>query len=530
MSARAPRPALPTTSPLPSALRLPARSPLPRALLARLSRPALLALVAAWLADDPPPPARAPVLAHDLDPHAAYPDADDDAAAAYPPARTIPELRETYRDLESGHAGKRDIVARVLEGDWRRGLSLGQCAAADLAALAERPERLRWTALRLERATQARDRKDGASARGAKRKASDMDPKRSAPPRFHGPTFVRALQAELGPLVHAHYHLARAPDGLPLTILRLWIRETPYGSKRGAHGSRGHKVRGDDAGRTVYVAFPDDAGFVYVSTTGGSGGGGASTVRTIYEAIPKAMAGGKAGWVLAPTAMVARSLKALVEARGPGRGGGAAGAWSVYADRTTEGMLVGGAGVDEDKENQPVEPAGKREGGAAREGYGARDESDARKRKRRKMIAQSRFGSSGNPDDGRGIERLQIRIEEPYGLGGPAPEPGRPAGRREPEKRANQRRARAKEAGVTVLAEEQSAGAVKGMGSKSWTPSVEVTFHGAHVVAGIRSLVETGAVDGERMPAWMTGEDGISVGAVKGREVMGHKGSGIWRT
>ena len=522
MSARPPRPALPTTSPLPSTLRLPPASPLPRALLARLSRPALLALVAAWLADDAPPPACAPLLAHDLDPHAPADPDPDAAAAAYPPARTVPALRALYRDLEHTHASKRDVAARVLEGDWRRGLSLAQCAAADLKALEERPERLKWTALRLERAPRPPD-ESTAGAPSSKRKAAEPEPTRGrAPPRFHGPSFVRALQAELGALVRAHYHLARAPGGLPATLLRLWIRDTPYGGRRG----HGHTTRGDDMGRTVYAAFPDGVGFVYVATTGG----GAGTLRTIYEAIPRAMAGGKAGWVLTPTALVARSLRTLVEARGPGRGGGAAGAWSVYADRVAEGTPTGGSGHDEDKENRPVESAGKGGEGVPREEHGERDEQDARERKRRKMVAHSRFGTSGDPDDGRGIERFQIRIEEPFALGHSAPPPVQPARRSRTERRAPQRRGRSKEASVVVLAEEQRAGVAKGTISKSWAPSVEVTFHGAHVFAGIRSLVESGAVDGERMPAWMTGEDGVSVGAVKGREVMGHKGTGIWKT
>jgi central kinetochore subunit Mis15/CHL4 len=43
----------------------------------------------------------------------------------------------------------------------------------------------------------------------------------------------------------------------------------------------------------------------------------------------------------------------------------------------------------------------------------------------------------------------------------------------------------------------------------------------------VRELVERGIIDGERMPGWMTGEEGISVGVVKDGRIQGFKGSGI---
>jgi central kinetochore subunit Mis15/CHL4 len=56
---------------------------------------------------------------------------------------------------------------------------------------------------------------------------------------------------------------------------------------------------------------------------------------------------------------------------------------------------------------------------------------------------------------------------------------------------------------------------------------VRLTFHGSHVFAGIRQLVECGIVDGERMPGWMTGEEGVTIGAVRNGRIRGHKGSGL---
>ena len=193
-------------------------------------------------------------------------------------------------------------------------------------------------------------------------------------------------------------------------------------------------------------------------------------------------------------------------------------------------MTVGGRG-EEDKENADGEEEGKEKGGgSARLGHPNEEhENEARERKRRKMVAQGRFGARGHADDGRGIERFQVRLEEPFTLGGEAAEGSTPAEREpEAERPAARRRGRKRKSDFAVLDDGARDAAAPGdnAGVSSWAPKVEVTFHGSHVFAGIRSLVEAGAIDGERMPAWMTGEDGVSVGVVKGRRIIGHKGSG----
>jgi central kinetochore subunit Mis15/CHL4 len=63
--------------------------------------------------------------------------------------------------------------------------------------------------------------------------------------------------------------------------------------------------------------------------------------------------------------------------------------------------------------------------------------------------------------------------------------------------------------------------------AQSWRPQVRLTFHGPHVFAGIRQLVECGIIDGERMPGWMTGEEGVTIGAVRNGRIRGYKGSGV---
>ncbi|KAJ4306678.1 chromosome loss- protein [Collariella sp. IMI 366227] len=62
---------------------------------------------------------------------------------------------------------------------------------------------------------------------------------------------------------------------------------------------------------------------------------------------------------------------------------------------------------------------------------------------------------------------------------------------------------------------------------EGWRPYVRLTFHGSHVFGGVRQLVENGIIDGERMPGWLTGEDGVTIGAVRNGRIRGHKGSGV---
>ena len=55
-------------------------------------------------------------------------------------------------------------------------------------------------------------------------------------------------------------------------------------------------------------------------------------------------------------------------------------------------------------------------------------------------------------------------------------------------------------------------------------PAVSLTFSGSDVISGIRKLAELGVVDPERMPSWMTGEEGISVAVVEGGRVVQNSG------
>ena len=146
-------------------------------------------------------------------------------------------------------------------------------------------------------------------------------------------------------------------------------------------------------------------------------------------------------------------------------------------------------------------------------------EDDPRVAKRRKIVAKVRFGNNGIVGDGKGIERLDLRMEDPY----PASttkvtkEDDMDTTPRDARRRKSGRRSNVHFEDDTGLNDERD----------GWIPDIRLTFHGSHVHAGIRELVEAGIIDGERMPGWMTGEEGVSVGAVRRGKIRGYKGSGI---
>jgi central kinetochore subunit Mis15/CHL4 len=230
---------VPTTSALPSSQLVPANHPAVTRILYRLTRPSLLSLVLDWL-DERNQETSAPYLLS--------PDDEDDEQDFYPPASSLPALREIYTDLQARKGSKRDVVDRILEGDWRDGISLYQLAMADMQYLYDHPASQKWTALKIVRLStdsSAPDEKEHPSI-----------------PRFHPATFLRNLQREALPDVKAHYNLDRHPT-LPLLILRIFILESPYNTGLALHSAKERATF--DASKTFYVAFPDFSPYIYIS-------------------------------------------------------------------------------------------------------------------------------------------------------------------------------------------------------------------------------------------------------------------------
>lgn len=418
-------------------------------------------------------------------------DEENDALDIYPAALSVEELRDYYLGVQERRGSKREIIDRIIEGDWRHGLTLYQLAMADLQYLYDHPTSQKWTALKVVRLNGKRDIK----------KEEDLPNL----PRFHPSTFLQNLQREVLPDVKVHYNLDRHPS-MPLMILRVFMADSPYNTSRALSED---DSRNFDATKTIYVAFPDASPYIFVSllasipapgqkldTSGDGRSHSRSFRKQLLDGLPKAFSKPRERYALESTAYLTRTLASMVARRGAGRTNAAGGGWEVYANTDSR--------IDTPLDNQlptpdtsaadsPPSPDGAalRAAGMKRKRH-AEDEQELERR--RKRIARARFGDSALPGDGKGIERFDVRIEDPFPLSN------------------NERRER----------RNQDDGE-----DDDWSPEITITLNGTHVFAGVRELVEAGVIDGARMPGWLTGEEGVSIGVVKDGRIPGYRGSGV---
>lgn len=465
----------PTTASLPNNLRIPSSTPSLAKTLGKLSRQALLDLALSWLGDQnvisfPP------YLQPDEDNGG-----DDEDTLPYPAAETIEEVRSAYEDLQVRKGGKREVLERILEGDWRNGITMRQLAMADLRYMDDHPASLRWTALELSR----------IDARKKPTEKATADDWSSNIPRMQAATFVKALQHEIAPLVKAHYHLARSST-LPLTILRIFIIDSPYQSPRQAPEIFA------DSSRVIYVAFPDSCPFIYTSITATSSkqaGPTTSSVATdprslqrlVRDAIPKALSRPQERYTLKATSLAAKNLSTLLALRGPGRSTAANGAFSIFADSALEGSpldprpsntvsaeehMRSGKTTLENKENEvSAEPAHE---SMKRSSTDNDSGTLSPTSKKRRLAVQGRFGTAGGSLAPAPLDRLDVRLLDKPAIDGDEDE-----------------------------------------GSSPNLPAVSLTFTGSDVIGGMRKLAELGIIDPEQMPSWMTGEEGVSMAIIR---------------
>ena len=488
---------IPTTSALPSSELISSSHPAVVKTLNRLSRPSLLSLALDWL-DERNQDNTAPYLAEEGN-------EDDDEQDLYPPALSLAELREIYTDIQARKGSKRDVLDRIIEGDWRNGITLYQLAMADMQYLYDHPLSQKWTTLKVVRLAS---------------EGEEISKSKSIP-RFHPATFLRNLQKEVLPDVKAHYNLDRHPT-LPLLLLRIFIVESPYNTPLALSSKQATTF---DASKTFYVAFPDDSPYVYVSLNTAAGqpvsrSENKSLRRLTLEGIPKAFSRPRERYKLESTSLSAKNLDALVELRGGGRTNAAGGGWSVYTEEKRNGgdnpleiqLLKPESDMDELQEDMP-------------KGLKRRRKYDDRVVKRRKMVAKGRFGNTALPDDGKGIERLDIRINDLFPARNAEPVEDDYALADELDLGVTKKKQSGRRSTITFELDKHDD---DGEDSREeWRPDIRLTFIGQHVFAGIRQLVEAGVVDGEKMPGWMTGEEGVSVGVVRDGRIKGSKGSGM---
>ncbi|OJJ44792.1 hypothetical protein ASPZODRAFT_134928 [Penicilliopsis zonata CBS 506.65] len=466
---------VPTAASLPNNLRIPSTTPILTKTLGRLSRQVLIDLVLEWL-DDRNVQSFRPYLAQDE----AEDRDDNDEASPYAAAKDIEEVRETYRELQDRKGGKREVVEQILDGDWRHGITLRQLAMVDLRYMEDHPASLRWTALELSRIV-AEDGQDSSATR-----AADIS---ACVPRIHAAMFLSNLQREVSSLVKAHYHLVRSKT-LPLTFLRILVTDSPYQNSRSNPGTL------VDSSRVLYVAFPDSCPYIYTSISSSTGPKAnprfATDTRTLQQivrdAIPKALSQQQQRLTLKATSLTAKSLQALLALRGPGRSNAANGAFSIFADAALEGSPLdprpSHTVTPEDflqqqqqqqQETQKSNNQSSTENTVTTTRTNDFDDSSDSPAKKRRLAVHTRFGTAGmalSPLNAP-LDRLDIRLLDPH-HDTPATTPS------------------------------------------SSHPTLSLTFSGADVIGGFRKLADLGILQPDRIPAWMTGEEAVSVAVVKG--------------
>ncbi|KAI1800696.1 CHL4-domain-containing protein [Daldinia bambusicola] len=536
---------LPTTARLSPSLRVdPANNTVIKTL-NRLSRSSLLSLVLDWLDE------RNQYLCPPLLRRSEAPD-EDDEDDFYPPAESLEELRELYESMQARKGGRREVVDRILEGDWRYGLSLYQLAMADLQYLYDHPGSLKWTAYRIQQLKTPAHEDDVEGPERADKESLTV-------PRFHPSTFLQNLQAEVLPDVKAHYNFDR-PKDMPLLLLRIFIIDSPYNTdlavstrhrgRPGSNMSSKSPATSFDASRTIYIAFPDASPHIYISksaiggtsSAAGAAGEAKSLRALIVEGIPKALSRPRERYTLKGTNLTTKNMATMLAVKGAGRTNAAGGGWSIYA----------GTGTSDLKTDSPLQTllptpplsdassadTDKTDGDSRKRKRPTDDPADAEDEKQAKqarLAAQARFGNSAKVDDGKGIERLDVLIEDPFptDIANFSDEEESEVLDRAAAVSRNSLKGRRSTLNLSTMLEDrenadESRGGRSGeRNGKEWSPQVRVSFHGSHVFAGIRQLVEAGIIDGERMPGWMTGEEGVTIGAVRHGRIKGFKGSGL---
>ncbi|KAL4963258.1 CENP-N/CHL4 family protein [Aspergillus stella-maris] len=480
----------PTTASLPNNLRIPSTTTSLIKTLNKLPRQSLLDLVFQWL-DDRNVHLYPPFLEADEDATAD----DDEGLRPYPAERTLNDVRNAYQELQFRKGGKREVIDRILDGDWRTGITLRQIAMVDLKYLDDHPAGLRWTALELTRIGNTNQ--------------DTVEDIAACIPRVHASTFLNSLQKQVAPLVKAHFYLTRSTT-LPLTYLRIFVTHSPYQSPRQAPDSL------IDSSRVMYVAFPDSCPYIYTSlasTTGSKTTGPAPAVATdarslqriVRDAVPKALSLPHQRYGLKSTNLTAKNLQALLSLRGPGRSNKANGAFSIFADAVLEGSPLDprpsntvsieehqkqtalATQLDAEKENNNTDTNGDTKTENKEANPLRRDTENPQVAKKRKTIVQSRFGTSGTKLNSAPLDRLDARILDPP-------------------------------------SSSSTTSTTDGDTNTTAQPALSLTFTGTDVISGLRKLAELGIVNAERMPSWMTGEEGVSVAFVRGGKVVNDAG------
>ncbi|PVI07946.1 CHL4-domain-containing protein [Periconia macrospinosa] len=491
---------------IPHAHRVPVNHREVQRIFSKLSRQSLISLALQWLAKKNRDFCR-PYLLGDEDTE----EEEEEEDEQYTPAQSLEELQEIYKQLAARKGGKREVQDRILEGDWRKGISMYQLATADIQYLLDHTNSLRWTAKRLARVP-------------AKSASLDMEVTNDSDhlPRFQAQTFMANLARELTPLMKAHYLLTKIKT-LPMTILRVYMHDSPYSTE----ASLATETSSSESAKAVFFIWPNGSPFVYSSIANHLGQGIGDDSRhlrdIVQQAIPKAFSRPSARYQLAGTNFTTKSLEALLNYRGSGKSNSAAGGWNVFQDHSFSQNALDFITSQNEKSptrthttasGQSSKAATTTSGRPAKHTLDLSESSDS---KRRREVAEGRFGTSALPGDGKGLERFEVRIDDAF------PQLSRSESHAADENNTRPANHDRRKGRPSLL--DRSLEEIEELeDGESWVPDVRVVFQGSHVFAGVRQLVEQGVVNGETMPGWMTGEAGVTVAAVKDGRIKTKKG------
>lgn len=328
------------------------------------------------------------------------------------PANSRRELSSIYTTLRAdenhddlAHLSKKDIIDRIIDGDWRRGLSYHQLASIDFAKLEEDDTSLRWTALKC--VPFDRNQNESTECRPSKKRRLTQPADQS---HIHYPEttvaiFVQNLKRHISPLVKAHYHTHRL-DALKLSVVRLHIQKNVPFAPLSANIPRQGRSSVEGS-RAMYIALPDSCPYVYVSISGAISVGQqknaskdgsmkidlAATKKIVLEAIPKALSRPQQRWSLEPTKLTAKSLRAICLLRGNGMVGTTGGAFS---------QLTHTAGVPEiDLESSNLGVTGDV----------APESADVAQLADRSVFVDRRFGNMTHPSHAC-LDQVRIKVED----------------------------------------------------------------------------------------------------------------------
>jgi central kinetochore subunit Mis15/CHL4 len=228
---------------------------------------------------------------------------------------------------------------------------------------------------------------------------------------------------------------------------------------------------------------------------------------------------------LTSTNFTTKSLDALLTYRGPGKSNAAAGGWSIFQDHSFSQNALDFITTQKGDGQEKASGDKSNTSGSTKAGPGRPkrplDDKETSEAKRRKEVAAGRFGASAQSNDGQGLERFEVRIDDPFPSISDESNTTQIDGETSNLDAQTANRTRR---GRPSLLDRTAEDLEELQNEQGWAPNVRITFQGTHVFAGIRQLVEDGIVDGEKMPGWMTGEAGVTIGSVKDGRIRSKEG------